>query len=127
VSERFRATRVLACLGLLVLGAVIGLSAVWTHSRWWTLVLGSAATLLTEVAAPRGLPRVAYAAGWLVASASFLLARGEGDFVVGSNGVGYAFIGLGLAVLVLAVATIPPRGPGRRGGRTLPDEAGLST
>jgi hypothetical protein len=115
--------RALACLGLLALGAVVGLSAVWTHSRWWALALGAAATLTAELAAPRGLPRLAYAAGWLAASAYFLLARGEGDFVVGSNAVGYTFLGLGLVVLVLAVATVPPR---RRTGPTMAAGAGAS-
>ena len=113
--------RVLACLALLLLGAVVGLSTVWTHSRWWALALGGTATLVTEVAVPRGLPRLAYAAGWIAASGYFLLARGEGDFVVGSNPVGYTFLGLGLVVLVLAVATVPPR------RRTMTAGAGVST
>jgi hypothetical protein len=103
---------------LLLLGAVVGLSATWTHSRWWALVLGAAATLAAELAAPRGLLRVAYAGGWLAVAAYFLLARPEGDFVVASGPIGYTFVGLGLVVMILAVATIPPRGrlPGGAGG-----------
>jgi len=100
--------RAAAAFGLLVLGAVVGLSATWTHNRWWALTLGAAATLAAELAAPRGLLRIAYAAGWVAAATYFLLARPEGDFVVGSTTIGYAFVGLGLVVVVLALATMPP-------------------
>jgi hypothetical protein len=115
--------RALVCIALFVLGAVVGLAAVWTHARWWGLALGAAATLVTEVAVPRGLPRVAYAAGWVVSVAYFLLARPEGDFVVASDPLGYSFLGVGLAVLVVAVATIPPRARTRA---TLSAGAGVS-
>lgn len=101
--------RGLAALGLVLLGAAVGLSAVWTHARWPALALGAAASLVTALAARPGVPRLAYAGGWLTAPAYFLLARPEGDFVVGSDPAGYAFLGLGLVVLTFAVATIPPR------------------
>lgn len=109
-----------AALGLLLLGAVVGLSAAWAHSRWWALALGAAATVAAELAAPRGLLRIAYAAGWVAAATYFLLARPEGDFVVGSDGIGYTFLALGLLVVVLALATIPPR-------HRLPGGAGRTT
>jgi hypothetical protein len=115
-----RSLRVAAGLGLLVLGAAVGLAAVWTHSRWWALALAAAATLAAELAAPRGPLRVAYAVGWVAASGYFLLARPEGDFVVGSNAIGYTFLGLGFVVVVLAIGTAAPR-------RRLPPEAGPST
>lgn len=98
-----------ACLGLLLLGALLGLSTVWVHGRWWALGLGAAATVATELAAPRGLPRLAYAIGWIVGAGYFVLSRPEGDFVVGSDPTGYAFLALGLVVVVLGVATVPPR------------------
>jgi hypothetical protein len=100
---------VLAALGLLLLGGVVGLSATWTHGRWWALALGAAATLTAELATPPGLLRVGYAGGWLVPAAYFLLARPEGDFIVGSSPLGYTFVGLGLVVMVLGLATIPAR------------------
>ena len=112
--------RVGVAAGLLVLGAAVGLATVWTHDHWWALALGAAATLTAEVAARAGLRRLVYAAGWLVAAAYFLLARPEGDLLVGSNPPGSALLGLGLLVLVLAVATLPPR-------RRMPDRAGPST
>jgi hypothetical protein len=115
-----RALKVAVGLGLLVLGAAVGLAATWTHGRWWGLVLGAAATFAAELAAPRGPLRVAYAVGWIAASGYFLLARPEGDFVVGSNAIGYTFLGLGLVVVVLAVGTAAPR-------RRLPPEPGPST
>ena len=96
-------------LGLLLLGAAVGLAAVWTHGRWWSFALGAAATLATAYALRRGLLRTAYAGGWLLAAAYFLLARPEGDFVVGSDARGYAFLGLGLLLLSYTVATVPPR------------------
>jgi hypothetical protein len=112
--------RRLAAVGLLVLGAAVGMAATWTHSRWWGLALGAAATLVSELALPPGLLRIAYAAGWVAGSAYFLLARPEGDFVVGSNAIGYTFLGVGLLVVVLAIGTIPQRArlPGRPGGST---------
>ncbi|GAB7005125.1 hypothetical protein JCM18899A_25980 [Nocardioides sp. AN3] len=104
-----------AWCGLLLLGALVGLCAVWVHGRWWALGLAAVATLVTELAVARGVPRIAYAAGWVAASTYFLLARPEGDFAVGSDPVGYTFLALGLVVLVLAVTTNPPR---RRSGTT---------
>jgi hypothetical protein len=112
--------RLLAGLLLLPLGAAVGLAAVWTHGRWWGLVLGVAATLAGELALPRGGLRLMYAAGWVLASAYFLLARPEGDYVVASDTLGYTFLGFGLVVLVVAVATVPPRG-------RLPRGSGAST
>jgi hypothetical protein len=100
--------RAAAAVVLLLLGAVVGLSATWTHSRWWALLLGASATLAAEVAASPGLLRIAYAGGWVAAAAYFLLARPEGDFVVGSTAVGYTVLVLGLLVVVLALATMPP-------------------
>jgi hypothetical protein len=101
--------KVAACLGLLLLGALVGVSTVWVHGRWWTLALGAAATVAAELAAPRGLRRVAYAVGWVAGAGYFVLARPEGDFVVGSDAIGYAFLALGLVVVVLGLATVPPR------------------
>ena len=69
---------------------------------------------------PRGLRRILYAGGWLTASAYFLLARPEGDFAVASDPIGYTFIAVGLLLLVLAVATVPPR-------RRVPDVTGGTT
>jgi hypothetical protein len=106
-----------AALGLLLLGAAVGLAATWTHNRWWALALGAVATVAAELAAPRGFLRIAYAVGWVGSATYFLLGRPEGDFVVGSTAIGYTFVGLGLVVVVLALATIPPprRLPGAPG------------
>jgi hypothetical protein len=103
------ARRGLAAIALLLAGAMVGLAAVWVHGRGWGLALAAAATLAAELTVPRGAPRVAYAAGWVVSSAYFVLARPEGDFVVGSDPVGYAFLVLGLVVLGVGVVTLAPR------------------
>jgi len=101
-----------------VLGAAVGLAAVWTHGRWWALALGAAASLTTALAVPAGLLRVVYVGGWAATAAYFLLARPEGDFVVGSDAPGYVFLGLGLVLLVVGIATVPPRRrlPAKSGG-----------
>ena len=112
------AATALSAAALLLLGALVGLSAVWTHGRWWALALGAGATLAAELAAPRGLLRLAYAGGWIAAAAYFLLTRPEGDFVVASDALGYTFLGLALLVLARAVATAAPR------GRTRPTMSG---
>ncbi|SFB77593.1 hypothetical protein SAMN04487968_101459 [Nocardioides terrae] len=118
ILRRSSLSRPAVALGLLLLGAAVGLAAVWTHGRWWALALGAAASLTTALAVPAGLLRLAYAAGWAAMAAYFLLARPEGDFVIGSDPPGYTFLGLGLVLLVVGIATIPPRTPlpGNRGG-----------
>jgi hypothetical protein len=103
--------KVAAGAGLLLLGVLVGVSAVWVHGRWWAFALGAAATVATELATPRGLLRVAFAVGWVLGAGYFLLARPEGDFVVGSDAIGYSFLALGLVVVVIGVATIAPRTP----------------
>lgn len=112
--------RVLTGLALVALGVVVGVAALWTHGRWWALALGAAATLAAELAVPGGLRRLLYAGGWVTASAYFLFARPEGDFAVASDRIGYAFLGLGLLVILVAVATVPLR-------RRVPDGAGRTT
>jgi hypothetical protein len=107
-------SRPAAALGLLLLGVVVGLAAVWTHDRWWALALGAAATLTTALALPAGLLLVAYAAGWVLSAAYFLFARPEGDFVVGSDPRGYTFVALTLVLVILAVARRPATQTSRR-------------
>lgn len=104
-----RVRGVLVGAALALLGAVVGVAAVWTHARWWGLALGVAASLATELALDRGARRLLFAGGWLAASAFFLLSRPEGDYVVASDTIGYTFLAAGLLVLTVAVATVPPR------------------
>ncbi|MFT4286679.1 DUF6113 family protein [Nocardioides sp.] len=105
--------RLLRALAGLVVGAAVGTASVWVHDRWWSLGLAAAATVAALWAAPPGPTRTLYAAGWLLPMALFTFTRPEGDFVVAQSGLGYAYLGLGLVVIMLAIATIPPpRRPG---------------
>ncbi len=93
--------------GAVVAGLAIGTASVWVHDRWWSLALAAAASLVTLWAAPRGLARVLYVACWLLPMALFTFARPEGDFVIAQDARGYTFLGLGAAVLMSGIATIP--------------------
>ncbi|MEX0427588.1 hypothetical protein AB3X52_08160 [Nocardioides sp. DS6] len=107
--------RAAAALGLLGAGFVVGLSAVALHARWWGLALGAVATLAALVALPPGLwSRASYAVGWLVALGLAMVPRPEGDYAVASDAPGYLLIGVGLVLLVGALATLPV---GRRRSR----------
>ena len=67
------------------------------------------ATVAALVGLPRGwLTRLPFALGWV--GTVFLLSRrrSEGDYLVSSNTPGYLLLGLGLAVLLFALATLPP-------------------
>lgn len=100
-------------VGLLVLGAAVGTATVWVHPLVWGLPLGVLATVAALFAAPAGWRRLAYGVGWVASAGWFVLARPEGDFVVSRDPAGYTLLGLGLAVVVLTVATVPVR---RRSG-----------
>ena len=107
------------CVALLVGGFVVGLAAVALHGHWWGLLLGWAATLAALFALPRGLPRVAYAAGWLVPVVLGSIERPEGDYAIASNAVGDALLTLGLVLIIATIVTIPvrPRRPRRPRGQ----------
>ena len=106
-------------LALAVAGAAVGLAAVAVHPLWWGLLLATAASVVALLAVPAGLRRVGFAAGWLLPFVLVLSPRPEGDFVVQGSVGGYAFLGLGLVVLSLTIATLP-----RPGGRQVGADAG---
>lgn len=107
--------RLLAAVGLLVAGAVTGLAAVAVHERWWGLPLAAAATVLGLAAlVPGWWSRLAFAVGWDAMLLVLASPRPEGDYAVSSDLAGYALLGLGLAVLVTGLVTLP--GPGGRAG-----------
>lgn len=106
--------------GLLLAGLAVGTASAWVHDRWWSLALAAAATMAALWAAPRGLARTLYGAGWLVPTVVFSFARPEGDFVIEQSGAGYAFLGLGMVVLMLTIATTPSPRRGSRRRRLAP-------
>lgn len=100
--------RLLAALGLFVVGALAGVATIALHSEAWALGLGTAGTLAGVLAAPAGLRRCGYAVGWLLPLALAVRGRPEGDFLVADGTAGYLLVGLGLVVLCLTTATLPP-------------------
>lgn len=104
--------RVLAAAGLLVAGAATGIATVALHDLWWGLALSVAATLLAVLALPPGWwSRLAFVAGWdtLVGWLSF--PRAEGDYLLSQDVQGYAVLGLGLVLVVIAIGTLPRPAP----------------
>ena len=98
----------LAALALLVAGAVTGVATVALHELAWGLALGLAATLVTVLALPPGWwSRLAFVAGWDALVAWLTMPRTEGDYVISQDVPGYVVLGVGLVLLVVAIATLP--------------------
>ena len=101
--------RWLHAVALFGLGAASGLASVAVHDRSWPwFVLAAAAPLATTIAVASGLLRFAFVAGWFGLLMLAVLGRPEGDFAIRSTERGYALLGAGLLLLVLAMATIRP-------------------
>jgi len=98
-----------SAVALVIVGFVIGVAAVAVHARWWGLTLAAGAALAGVLALRPGLQRVAYAAGWIVATALAVVPRPEGDYAVASDVSGYLFLALGVVLVILALATLPVR------------------
>jgi hypothetical protein len=100
--------RLVAALGLLVVGAVTGVATVALHDLPWGLALGLAATAATVVALPGGgWSRLAFVVGWDGMVGWLTVPRAEGDYVVSQDVEGYLLLGAGLVLLVVAIATLP--------------------
>ena len=107
--------RVLAAVGLLLLGAGTGIATVALHTIGWGFALGTAATVVAAFALPAGWwSRLPYCAGWVAMVSWLAVPRPEGDYVLSSDSAGYAVLGLGVALLVFGIATLPrPTRPDR--------------
>jgi hypothetical protein len=104
--------RILAAAGLLVVGAVTGVAAVALHDLVWGFVLAAAATVVTVLALPGGWLRLGFVLGWVAVVGWLTVPRAEGDYLISQDWQGYALLGIGVAVLVAGVATLPrPRAP----------------
>jgi peptidoglycan/LPS O-acetylase OafA/YrhL len=100
--------RRLAAPALLAVGAATGLATAVLHERWWGLLLGAAATALALRALPAGWwTRLAFSLGWCAMLLVLSSPRPEGDYAVGRDVPGYLLLGLGLAVLVIGLVTLP--------------------
>jgi len=96
-------------VSLIAVGFIVGIAAVAVHARWWGLLLAVGAAIAGVLALRPGLQRVAYAAGWVVAVALAVVPRPEGDYAIASDVPGYLFLALAVALVILALATLPVR------------------
>jgi hypothetical protein len=100
--------RPLAAVGLLLAGAATGVATVALHDLWWGLVLAAVATLAAVVALPPGWwSRLAFVVGWDLVVGWLAFPRPEGDYLLSQDVQGYAVLGLGLVLIVLAIGTLP--------------------
>ncbi|WP_369273223.1 DUF6113 family protein [Streptomyces sp. R11] len=116
--KRPSAPRVLAHLGLFVLGAVVGVAGALVQPAWFPgglllalageagLCLGAARAMGTRAAA------VAPAGGWTITVILLTASRPEGDFVFGTGAASYLFLLGGMAVAVICATLAPVRQPG---------------
>jgi peptidoglycan/LPS O-acetylase OafA/YrhL len=103
---RFLPVLVALALTALVLGPAAAVATVAVHRSAPGLLLGVAATVATIRALRDWVPRAAtaFAAGWLVVLVAAVAGRGEGDYVVSSDLLGWLLIGSGFVVLVTGLA-----------------------
>lgn len=102
--------RTLLALGLLLVGALVGVATVAVHAWWWGTGLAVVASLGAVLALPPGWStRVAFTVGWAVPLGLGLTARAEGDYLVAATAQGYTIIALGLILIVLSLGTVPAR------------------
>lgn len=98
----------LVAVGLLLLGAGTGVATVAVHELAWGFALAVAATALTTYAVPAGWStRFAFVAGWVGTVGWLSLPRPEGDYLVSRDWQGYLVLGLGMVLIVVALATLP--------------------
>lgn len=109
----------------LLAGIAVAVGTVAVYQWWWGLLLGAATTLLVALATPPGWgTRLTFALGFLGVAALVAVPRGEGDYLLSSAPAGYAVLGLALAVLMLAIATLPRPGgtdPRQSDGKAAPE------
>lgn len=96
---------VLLALSLL-LGAAVAVASIAVHRTWSGILLAGAGTLAAMWAVHWPAPRAAttFAAGWLAVLLVAVAGRGEGDYVVSSDAIGWTLIGFGFVVLVTGIA-----------------------
>ena len=105
--------KILAAVGLLLAGAVTGVTTVAVHELVWGFALALVASAVTVYALPAGWwSRLAFVAGWVLVVGWLTVPRAEGDYLVSQDWQGYGVLGFGMLLLVTGLATLPrPRGP----------------
>ncbi|MEU0453601.1 DUF6113 family protein [Streptomyces sp. NPDC006129] len=111
------AGRAAACLGFLLLGAVVGAAGALVQPGWFPggLILalaGEAGLVLGAARVLRGRAGgVAAAAGWMLAVVLLTASRPEGDFLFAAGSGSYLFLLGGIAVAVMCATFAPGRQP----------------
>jgi hypothetical protein len=105
--------KLLAAVGLLLAGALTGLTAVAVHELVWGFVLAVVTTTVTVFALPAGWwSRLAFVVGWVLMVGWLTVPRPEGDYLVSQDWQGYGVLALGMVLLITGLATLPrPGGP----------------
>jgi len=105
--------KLLAAVGLLLAGAVTGLTAVAVHELVWGFVLAVVATAVTVFALPAGWwSRLAFVVGWVAMVGWLTVPRPEGDYLVSQDWQGYGVLVFGMVLFIVGLATLPrPGGP----------------
>ncbi len=101
-----RPAPVVALVLSLLLGVAVAVATTAVHRTWPGILLGAAATLSAMWALHWSVARAAttFAAGWLAVLLLAVAGRGEGDYVVPSDSLGWTLIGFGFVVLVTGLA-----------------------
>ncbi|MFG1671470.1 DUF6113 family protein [Streptomyces sp. Y7] len=121
--KRPSALRVLAYLGLFVLGAVVGVAGALMQPAWFPggllLAVAGEAGLLLGAGRAMGsrAGAVAPAGGWMISVILLTASRPEGDFLFGTGASSYLFLLGGMAVAVICATLAPLRQPGGDGVR----------
>lgn len=95
----------------LLLGMASGVAALAVHRSLPGLLLGVGTAVVVVRTLRLWWPGAgqAFAGGWLVLLVVAVAGRGEGDYVVSSDLLGWSFVASGFVVLVTALASGPPR------------------
>jgi hypothetical protein len=107
-----RAGPVVVLVLSLLLGLVVAVATLAVHRTLSGVVIAGAAALAAMWALHCWVPRAAttFAAGWLAVLLVAIAGRGEGDYVVSSDTLGWTLIGFGFVVLVTGIAWGRPPG-----------------
>ncbi|MFE9169380.1 DUF6113 family protein [Streptomyces kebangsaanensis] len=117
------AGRIAACLGLFLLGVVVGVAGALVQAAWFPggllLALAGAAGLFLGGARAVGSRSgaVAGAAGWAVVVVLLTAGRPEGDFMFAAGGGSYIFLLGGMALAVICATMGRGRQPDGDGAR----------
>lgn len=92
----------------LLAGVALAVGTVAVHQWWWGLALAAATAVSVLLATPPGwATRLPLALGYVGVCLLVSVPRGAGDYLLGSTTSGYVVLALALAVMMLAIATLP--------------------